>query len=375
MRLLVVEDNPVDRQAHIRLLTQGAEGRYSISEAETAADALCALDADSFDALLVDYRLPDATGVEFIQLLRDRGIDADGTAFVMITGPGDDATAAAEAVGNGFHDFLIKGRVSGPALKRLVDNAVEKARLSQSVQDHQRALEQSHQDMADFARVVSHDLKSPLNTMIGYLELLQVGYGDRLEGPAAGYVKDCIAAGRRMSRMIDDLLRFSHETQSADAFAETDLNQVTEDAISNLAAAIEERKAAVSVGPMPHVHGQPSVLLQLFQNLIGNAIKYTDPSVTPQVDISAQAEGANWHIILRDNGVGIAEGDRERVFRMSERIARDDEGSGIGLAVSRRIVDRHGGRIWIEGRRDGQGSEFHILLPQFEAAELAELQT
>ncbi len=373
MRLLVVEDNPVDRQAHIRLLNQGAEGHYSISEAETAADALCALDADSFDALLVDYRLPDATGVEFLQLLRDRGIDADGTAFVMITGPGD-ATAAAEAVAHGYHDFLIKGRVSSPALKRLVENAVEKARLSQSVQDHQRALEQSYQDMADFARVVSHDLKSPLNTMIGYLELLQVGYGDRLEGPAAGYVKDCIAAGRRMSRMIDDLLRFSHETQSDDAFEETDLNQVTEDAMSNLAAAIEERKASVTVGPMPHVYGQPTILLQLFQNLIGNAVKYTDPSVRPEVEISAQAEGAQWHIILRDNGVGIPEADRERVFRMTERIARDDEGSGIGLAVSRRIVDRHGGRIWVEGRKDGPGSEFHILLPQFEAAELAELR-
>jgi len=227
------------------------------------------------------------------------------------------------------------------------------------------ALTRANDELKQFAYVTSHDLFEPLRMMSSYSELLRRRYGDRLDSDARDFI-DYIAGGaERMKRLIDDLLLYSRVERSSVPLKQLRLEGVLDDALANLANAIERSGAVIERGPLPEVMGEPTSLMQVFQNLIGNAIKFTAPGVRPRVRISASEDEANWIVTVRDNGIGIAPEHFERIFVIFQRLHAQDlyEGTGMGLAICKKIVERHGGHIRVDSA-PGSGTSFSVYLPK-----------
>ena len=219
-------------------------------------------------------------------------------------------------------------------------------------------LERSNKELEQFAYVASHDLQEPLRMVASYTQLLGEHYRDQLDDEAASFINYAIDGATRMQTLINDLLAYSRVGTRAKEFEPADCNAVLSQAITNLSIAIGEANATVTNDELPTVAGDPSQLVQLFQNLVGNAIKFHSEEA-PLVHVSAREEGGEWLFSVRDNGIGIEPRFADRIFMMFRRLHKRNQypGTGIGLAVCKKIVDRHGGRIWVESE-PAKGSVF-----------------
>jgi light-regulated signal transduction histidine kinase (bacteriophytochrome) len=226
-------------------------------------------------------------------------------------------------------------------------------------------LQRSNDELSEFGYVVSHDLSEPLRVIAGHVQLLAARYGDRLGRDADEWIAFAVDGCTRMRTLIDDLLDYSRAGRDLQNRRPVDAQRVASDACAALAAAIDEAGAIVEVGELPTVHADATQLGQIFTNLIGNAIKFRRAGVRPHVVITAREDEAQWHFTVSDNGIGIPERHRERVFKLFQKLAPPGEysGTGIGLAICRKVVEHFGGRIWIEDAPEG-GSAFHFTVPQ-----------
>ncbi|NQE37214.1 PAS domain S-box protein [Microcoleus asticus] len=224
-------------------------------------------------------------------------------------------------------------------------------------------LTRSNAELEQFAYVASHDLQAPLNTIAGYAQLLENRCHNQLDAQGNKFLRNIVNSCGRMQALIDDLLEYSRVGRSEKPFDVIDCNLVFEDACANLQLAIRQNQASVTKGDLPRVRGDSFQLLQLFQNLIGNAIKYRS-SAAPMVRVSACPEGDSWVFSVQDNGIGIAEQYHRRIFQIFQRLHTQKQysGTGIGLAICQRIVDRHGGRLWVESELN-RGSTFYFSIP------------
>ena len=222
-------------------------------------------------------------------------------------------------------------------------------------------LERSNRDLQDFAYVASHDLQEPLRMVSSYVQLLERRYKDKLDEDAVEFIGYAVDGAKRMQTLINDLLAYSRVSTKGDALVPTDLETVFDRALRNLRLRVEEQDAVITHDPLPTLPGDATQLLQLFQNLLGNALKFC--AETPRIHIAAEDKGDVWQLDVRDNGIGIDAGNLERVFTIFQRLHTRDlyEGTGIGLAVCRRIAERHGGQVWATST-PGEGSTFHITL-------------
>ena len=238
--------------------------------------------------------------------------------------------------------------------------------LEAAIRARTEDLARSNRELADFASVVAHDLRSPLLTVSGYCHLLREGYSGRMDTTADGYLNAIVEGVARMNRLIEDLLDYSRLGSSECAFEPIRLDAVLGQVGANLEAMIRQSGAAIEIGPMPTVLGDQTQLAQLFQNLIGNAIRFraTEP---PAIAISSTPDGDRHVIRVADNGIGIDSKDFDKVFQVFFRKAagRREGGTGIGLAICKKIVQRHGGRIWLESEM-GRGTTFLLTLPDAE---------
>jgi len=228
-------------------------------------------------------------------------------------------------------------------------------------------LKRSNRDLADFAHAVSHDLQEPLRAMTSYCQLVHRQAASLLESSHVEYLESAIDAGGRMKRLLQDLLAYSRVSTRGREFQPVDLNVVLRDAAANLEIAIEEAGATINPPDMPLVKGEKTQLMQLFQNLMGNAIKFrAEPP--PVVTITCHREEAMWRIAVADNGIGIPAEHVERVFTIFQRLHDRQQyaGTGIGLALCKRIVERHGGEISVTAGAEGKGSTFEFTLPACE---------
>ena len=224
-------------------------------------------------------------------------------------------------------------------------------------------LSRSNKELEQFAYVASHDLQEPLRMISSYTELLKMEYGDKLDDEARRYIGYATEGAARMRELIDDLLIYARVGTRGNPFVMIDCGDVCQQVLRNLEIAIEETGAQVICGSLPELKADKIQLVQLFQNLIGNALKFKGKE-SLQVRVSAERHDGEWVFAVRDNGIGIDPGQSERIFLMFQRLhARSRyEGTGIGLAVSKKIVQRHRGKIWVESEL-GKGSAFFFALP------------
>ncbi|CCG09404.1 PAS domain S-box protein [Pararhodospirillum photometricum] len=225
-------------------------------------------------------------------------------------------------------------------------------------------LRRSNQELEQFAYVASHDLQEPLRTVSSYLGLLRRRYGGRLDEDAQQFIRYAIEGAHRMQALIQDLLQFSRLDTRGVPFERVDVAACVNHAVENLRGSLEETQARLRIGDLPWVQADAVQMTSLFQNLIGNALKYRAPSRTPEVEVGVERRGEVWEFFVRDNGIGIDPRFAEKVFMIFQRLHSREaiDGTGIGLALAKKIVERHGGRIWLEGAED-QGTTFRFTLP------------
>ncbi|WP_375137275.1 MULTISPECIES: PAS domain-containing protein [Halostella] len=232
--------------------------------------------------------------------------------------------------------------------------------------ERERKLEESNERLEQFAYAASHDLQEPLRMVSSYLQLIERRYGDDFDDEGREFLEFAVDGADRMRDMIDSLLAYSRVETAGDPLEPVDLNAVLDDVRADLRVRIEESDADVDVGDLPRVEGDDNQLRQLFQNLLSNALEYSGDE-PPRVTVDAERTGSAWTVSVSDEGIGIDPEDQDRIFEVFQRLHGVDEhaGTGVGLALCQRIVERHGGDIWVESE-PGEGSTFRFTLPAAE---------
>lgn len=240
---------------------------------------------------------------------------------------------------------------------KIFSDETENKKLQDSLTESNAALEQ-------FAYVASHDLQEPLRTISSYSDLLMRRYRNQLDEEGRQVVNLIAEGAKRMSALVHDLLTYARVQTERDRPLSSSLDEVLETALSQLKTAIEECDAAVTHDPLPEISADQGQMVRLFQNLVGNSLKYRRRDVRPEVHITAREETSFCVISIKDNGIGFEAKDAAKIFTPFTRLHSQSEfpGTGVGLAICRRIVENHGGRIWAESKA-GEGSTFHFSLP------------
>jgi signal transduction histidine kinase len=243
------------------------------------------------------------------------------------------------------------------------DDITERKRAEEALQRTAQELVRSNAELEQFAYVASHDLHEPLRSVAGFTQLLARDYKDKLGAEAGEYLDRIVEGARRMQVLINALLGYARVGSNRKPVERVDCQNIYQAAVANLKAAIEESDAVLTSGTLPAVMGDSAQLIQLFQNLLANAVKFRGPN-HPQIHVSATPRGGEWQFAVRDNGIGIEPKDFSRVFVIFQRLHGRDEysGTGIGLAICKKIVEQHGGRIWVESE-PGRGSTFYFTMP------------
>lgn len=352
LKILLIDDDEVDRMAIRRMLDRSSM-EVEILEAEDLKSGKEALEQECFDCALVDQRLPDGEGISLLQELR--GSSRPKPPMILLTMLDDEAIGI-QALKDGAQDYLFKGRVDASILGRAIRYAVERQRYGAE-------LEQRNMELQQFAFVASHDLQEPLRQVAIFCKMLHKNFKGKLGDQADKWIDLAVDGAMQMRTIIHELLSYSRVDCQEMPFSPTDCGHALEVALDNLEGPARETGAEVTHDELPTVIGDGSQLTQLFQHLIGNAIKYHGAEI-PQVHVSAELEGNEWVFSVRDNGIGIKAESRERIFEIFKRLHHKHEypGTGIGLAICRRVVHRHGGRIWAEST-PGSGSIFFFTIP------------
>ena len=313
-------------------------------------DALEVCQAGRFDCVIVDYNLPGEDGLAGISALHER---FPYLAIIMLTGVGNE-TVAVEAMQRGALDYISKKNLDAQSLRRSIENAVVKADLLKTVAEQRNELEV-------FSRVLVHDLMSPISSALGFAALIEEDISQGRTEDVGCYCSRVTKGLKRMAALIDTLRRYASSEEKV-TFEPLEMGGVMVDTLANLEEVIRTRGARVTYGELPRVSGTAQ-LGQLLQNLIGNGIKYCEAEI-PLVDVSAQlVDGNLWQFAVKDNGIGIPQKNYQEVFEPFHRLRSEAkyEGTGLGLATCKKIVERHGGSISCESR-EGEGTTFLFTL-------------
>jgi signal transduction histidine kinase len=391
-RLLIVDDDAIDRRLYCKSLAKPGPDTCHIQQAVDGAAGLAALRADQFDCVLLDFNLPDMTGLKF---LTAAAVDGElPCAVVLVTGQGNEAIAV-EAMKRGVQDYLVKDQVNESSLWRTLTQAVTQAELKQrlaaslrdltashlaleqevatrkageaELRSAKEAAEQGSQAKTRFVAMVTHELRTPLNGILGYAQLLRIEGG--LSTRQDAHIGAMMQAGRHLLEMIERVLDFaSIETARMELYpAEVSVRDLTEGCIAFVSPMATERVLSLRVvyshDAPRQIVADPARLRQVLLNLLGNAVKYTDAGGV-ELRLLAGASPGGLRVEIADTGRGIDEGSRDRLFQDFERLdaATSVEGTGLGLAIAARIVRLMGGIINYAPNPSG-GSVFWFELP------------
>ncbi len=262
-----------------------------------------------------------------------------------------------ELFANGFMNAVRDQSGALIGYSKMVSDETARKHLQDSLTESNIALEQ-------FAYIASHDLQEPLRTMGAFAELLTKKYRGQLDAEANKFLSFIVSAANRMSALVTELLAYARLAQEEGGPCSVAIDEDLETALTDLSQLVTESGAVITHDPMPAVQANRNQIVRLFQNLIGNALKYRKHGETPTIHIAAERQGAEWVISVRDNGIGFDPKEASAIFAPFKRLHSSNEypGTGVGLAICRRIVNAHGGRIWAESE-PGVGSTFFFTLP------------
>ncbi|HWI11587.1 MAG TPA: ATP-binding protein [Burkholderiaceae bacterium] len=361
-RLLIVDDEVAQMQALCDTLE---EQGYEVVGCTNGEAALAAMRRAPVDLLLADLMMP---GVNGIDLLRAALAIDPMLVGVIMTGEGTIGTAV-EAMKSGALDYILKpfklsailpvlGR--GLAMRRL---RLEKAALERRVQEHAVELETMNRELDAFTRSASHDLRSPLNVVLGFSSLLVSNIGPTMPIEQRNWLLQIERAARQMSDLIDALMRLSFVGKQALNLQVVEVAALVHSVLDELRDGHPQRSVDVRVGELPEVMADPLLLRQVFVNLLSNAYKYTREVEPGEIEVACEQQGDEPVFRVGDNGSGFDMAHADRLFQAFQRFHHGDqfEGSGVGLSIVQRIVKRHGGRIWAQAA-PGKGASFFFTL-------------
>lgn len=248
----------------------------------------------------------------------------------------------------------------------IIRDTSERKKIEKLLKERTEALEKSNKELEEFAYIASHDLQEPLRMISSYVQLLERRYKNKLDQDANDFISYAVEGSARMKALINDLLAYSRVGTKGKEFAKTNISDILKKVLQNLQIALEENKVEISIGPMPVIMADDTQMIQLFQNLIGNAIKFKNKN-PPKISIDCKEKNGNYIFSVSDNGIGIEKEYYDRIFMIFQRLHTRDKypGTGIGLAVCKKIVERHGGSIWLESEV-GKGTIFYFSIPKRE---------
>ena len=367
--LLLVDDRPENLLALEAVLAPLGQ---PMLQARSGEEALRHLLTSEVAVIVLDVQMPGLDGFETAERIKQRERTAD-IPIIFLTAISQDLEHRLRGYGTGAVDYIFKP-VEAAVLRAKVSVFLELHLKSRQLQEQAEQLarksadlERSNRDLEQFAYIASHDLQDPLRVIAGFVELL----GDRLDGVDDPKVREWMAritaTSARMSSLISDLLAYARAGSDPRPPEPVDLDAALATAIDNLRPAITAAGASVECGPLGLALGRANDLCQVLQNLVGNAVKFRRPGVAPSVHVEATRAEDTVSVCVRDNGRGIAGEDAERAFQVFERIDGDPyPGTGLGLAVCRKIIERAGHRIWMEPN-DGPGVTVRFTLPAVSA--------
>ena len=414
MKILVVDDNAINRKL-LRVILE--EERYAVMEAADGVEALALMEEAAIDAVISDVLMPNMDGFRFCREIR-KSAKFRALPFILYTNTYDSPTDRQLAQTVGADHFIIrpaptpvildalrdaaqKIRETNPqiaepdeayVLTQYSDALVHKleetnAKLHETLKELQAAheeilqlnrnlearvqqrtaeLQAANRELESFSHSVSHDLRAPLRHIAGYSELLKESAGSSLEGESLHYLDAIIKSAGRMGNLIDDLLGFARMARTEVQRTTVSLDELVQETLKDLRGDVEGRTIAWNIDPLPRVEGDPRMLRLVFTNLIANSLKFTRTRPQAQIGIGGRNEqNGEVEVFIRDNGVGFDSQYMDKLFNVFQRLhsSTEFEGTGIGLANVRRIIERHGGRVWAEGSVDG-GATFHFSLPK-----------
>lgn len=363
IKTLLIEDNPGDVLLVKEAMRVADDGWFDLKHTERLSSGIEEYSQWKPHVIIADLSLPDSFGLDTVISLRKRIQDIP----IIVLTVRDEEELGRDAITNGAQDYLVKGEISGQILKRSVLYAIERNRFRVE-------LENSNQNLKDFAAIASHDLKEPLRKVISFGELLSKRSKDTLDSKGQDYLRRMLEATYRMQEYIDSLLDFSNVMTQSQGIQETDLRKVILDVVSDLDMLVKEKKARIEVNPLPSIEADPFQMRQLFLNLIGNAMKFSIDGQPPVIDISSRPIGSDSvEIRVTDNGIGFGAQNLDRIFKPFERLHGHGKykGSGMGLAICQKIISRHGGNI-TAASEPKKGTSFVITLPKKQAHDFEE---